>query len=303
MIIPKPLSRGSRVALIDVSSPVPEERLSPAVASVRALGLEPVVFPSCQMHHGYLAGYDRERAKDFNDAFADPSIEGILCIRGGYGAQRLLDRIDWDTAAKNPKVFCGYSDVTILHLVLGQRCGFVTYHTPMPTRYAGMDAYTERSLRNALFGVCEPEVLNPPEIPMATIAKGVCRGVLTGGNLSLIASSLGTPWEIDTKDKILFIEEIGETPYRIDRMLLMLKQAGKLRACAGIILGAFTDCSASDPEESLTLREVFTELLLDEGKPILGAVQCGHIMPTMSLPLGVNVSMDATNRTLRILEY
>ena len=305
MIIPKPLSRGSRVALIDASGPVPEERLAPAVASVRALGLEPVVYPSCRMHHGYLAGYDRERAQDLNDAFADPSIDGIICIRGGYGAQRLLDRIDWDTAAKNPKVFCGYSDVTILHLVLNQRCGFVTYHTPMPATewYTGLDAYTERSLRNMLFGVQEPEVLNPPEAPMATIAKGVCRGVLVGGNLSLISSTLGTPYEIDTKDKILFIEEIGESPYRIDRMLLMLKQAGKLRVCAGIVLGAFTDCGAPDPEKSLTLREVFTELLLDEGKPILGAVQCGHILPTMSLPLGVNVSMDATNRTLQILEY
>ena len=113
MITPKPLSRGSRVALIDASGPVPEERLAPAVASVRVLGLEPVVYPSCRMHHGYLAGYDRERAQDFNAAFADPSIDGIICIRGGYGAQRLLDRIDWDMVAKNPKVFCGYSDVTI----------------------------------------------------------------------------------------------------------------------------------------------------------------------------------------------
>lgn len=305
MITPKPLVKGSRVALIDASGPVPEERLEPAIASVRALGLEPIVFPSCRMRHGYLAGYDRERAEDFNRAFADPSIDGVLCIRGGYGAQRLMERIDWETAAKNPKVFCGYSDVTILHLMLNQRCGFVTYHTPMPATewYAGLDAYTERSLKNAMFGVREPEILNPPDAPMVTIAKGVCRGVLTGGNLSLLSSSLGTPYEIDTKDKVLFIEEIGETPYRIDRMLLMLKQAGKLRACTGIILGAFTDCGAPDGEKSLSLHEVFTELLLDEGKPILGAVQCGHILPTLSLPLGVNVSMDATNRTLRVLEY
>lgn len=305
MITPKPLFKGARVALIAPSGPVPEERLEPAVSSVRAMGFAPVVYPSCRMRHGYLAGYDRERAEDFNQAFLDPEIDGVFCIRGGYGAQRLMERIDWDAVAKNPKVFCGYSDVTILHLMLNQTCGFITYHTPMPATewYAGLDDYTRSSLENALFGVQEPDLVNPEGVPMHTIAKGVSHGILTGGNLSLLASSLGTPYEIQTKDKILFIEDIGETPYRIDRMLLMLKQAGKLRACAGILLGAFTDCGAPEPENSLTLREVFTELLLDEGKPILGAVQCGHIMPTMSLPLGVNVSLDATNRTLRVLEY
>lgn len=155
MIIPKPLFTGARVALIAPSGPVPEGRLEPAVASVQALGLEPVVFPSCTMRHGYLAGYDRERAADFNNAFSDASIHGVICIRGGYGAQRLMDRIDWTAIAKTPKVFCGYSDVTILHLMLNQRCGFVTYHTPMPATewYAGLDEYTERSLKNAIFGV------------------------------------------------------------------------------------------------------------------------------------------------------
>ena len=146
MIIPKPLFTGARVALIAPSGPVPEGRLEPAVASVQALGLEPVVFPSCTMRHGYLAGYDRERAADFNNAFSDASIHGVICIRGGYGAQRLMDRIDWTAIAKTPKVFCGYSDVTILHLMLNQRCGFVTYHTPMPATewYAGLDEYPER---------------------------------------------------------------------------------------------------------------------------------------------------------------
>ena len=163
MIIPKPLFTGARVALIAPSGPVPEGRLEPAVASVQALGLEPVVFPSCTMRHGYLAGYDRERAADFNNAFSDASIHGVICIRGGYGAQRLMDRIDWTAIAKTPKVFCGYSDVTILHLMLNQRCGFVTYHTPMPATewYAGLDEYTERSLKNAIFGVQEPNILNP----------------------------------------------------------------------------------------------------------------------------------------------
>ncbi len=305
MITPRPLSRASRVALIAPSSPVPAERLESSVVSVRALGLEPVVYPSCRARHGYLAGYDSQRAQDVNSAFADESIDGVMCIRGGYGAQRLLERIDWELVAKNPKVFCGYSDVTTLHLMMNQRCGFVTYHTPMPSTewYGGLDAFTKSSLKNVLFGEENPDIENPPDSPMRTIAKGTCHGVLTGGNLTLIAASLGTPCEIDTNDKILFLEDVDETPERIDRMLTSLKQAGKLRACAGILLGAFTNCPPKDPENSLTMRDVVTELLLDEGKPILGGVQCGHILPTLSLPLGVNVAMDATNRTLRVLEY
>ncbi len=305
MITPEPLTKGARVALLSPSGPVPRDRLEPAVASVRGMGLTPVVYPSCLLRHGYLAGYDSARAEDLNNAFADETIQGVICIRGGYGAQRLLERINWDVVAKHPKVFCGYSDITILHQMMNQRCGFVTYHTPMPSTewYAGLDAFTKNSLRSVLFGGQEPDIVNPDDSPMHTIAKGSCRGVLVGGNLSLVVSTLGTPYEIDTKDKVLFLEDIGESPYRIDRMLLMLKQAGKLRACAGILLGAFTDCAASDPENSLTLHDVITELLLDEGKPILGALQCGHVLPTLSLPLGVNVLMDATNRTLRVLEY
>ena len=301
---PLPLFPGARVALVAPSGPLPEGRLMPALDSVRALDLEPVVYPSCEKQHGYFAGGDEQRARDINDAFADDSTQGILCMRGGYGAQRLMDRLDWKLIAEHPKVFCGYSDITALHIQLNQRCGMVTWHTPMPSTewYEGLDEFTTASLRRALFSGALGPVYNPPGQEMLTLAKGTATGQLTGGNLSLVAATLGTPWEIDTRHKILFLEDVDEEPYRIDRMLLQLKHAGKLADCAGILLGQFTNCQAKHPDRSLLLSDVFRELLLSEGKPVLMNIVCGHCMPTLSLPLGLNVLMDATAGALTILE-
>lgn len=304
MRIPNPLSAGARVALIAPSGPVSEGTLQAAVAGVGALGLEAVVFSSCTMRPGYLAGYSRERAEDFMNAFADPTVKGVFCIDDGYGAQRILERIEWEEIAKNPKVFCGSGDASVLHLMLNQRCDFATYYTPSPvSTWADADEYTKRSLKNAIFGIREPAILNPEQRAMHTIAKGVSHGTLAGGNLTALAATLGTPYEINTKDKILFLEDSNKSPRSIDRSLLMLKQSGKLRSCAGIILGAFANCKSADAEDAMTLGDVFTDLLLDEGKPILGSIQCGHVAQTMSLPFGVNVNLDATNCTLRVLEY
>lgn len=305
MKIPNPLFAGARVALIAPSGPVSETALDAAVANVRALGLEPVVFSSCTMRPGYLAGYSRERADDFMNAFADPSIKGVFCVADSYGAQRILERIDWDEIRKNPKVFCGSGDASVLHMMLNQRCDFATYYTPVSvSAWADMDEYTKTSLTNAIFGVREPVIANPEQRAMHTIAKGVSHGTLTGGNLTVLAATLGTPYEINTKDKILFLEDFNKSPRSIDRSLLMLKQAGKLRCCAGIILGAFASCKPLAGEEDvMTLGDVFTDLLLDEGKPILGSAQCGHVAQTLSLPFGVNLNLDATNCALRVLEY
>ncbi len=305
MKIPNPLTEGARVALIAPSGPVSETALAAATANVRALGLEPVVFSSCTMRPGYLAGYSRERADDFTNAFSDPSIQGVFCIADGYGAHRILDRIDWNEIRKNPKVFCGSGDATVLHRMLNQHCDFATYYTPVSiTALAQADDYTKTSLSNAIFGIREPVISNPPERSMHTIAKGISHGTLTGGNVTALAATLGTPYEINTKDKILFLEDSNQTPRSIDRSLLMLKQAGKLRCCAGIILGAFANCKAlAGEEQAMTLGDVFADLLLDEGKPILGSVQCGNVAQTLSLPFGVNLNLDATNCGLRVLEY
>lgn len=310
MIYPKPLSPGDRVALVGPSGPVPPERVQPAVDAVKAMSLTPVLYPSATAAHGYLAGEDRQRAKDLTDAFLDDDIAGILSIRGGYGAQRMLPYFDPDTALRHPKVFCGYSDVTAIHVLLNQTGeGLVTFHTPMPSTewYKGLDPYTLDSLKGLLFrprsewGPLEnPADFQPPEV----LVPGRAGGMLAGGNLSLVVSSLGTPYEIDTQGKVLFLEDVGERPYRLDGMLTQLKNAGKLRSCAAILLGAFTDCEAAEPAKSLTIPEVIREVVepvcREEGIPLVTGLTCGHTLPTMSLPLGTALEVTAQEGTLSL---
>lgn len=304
MLTPKPLFQGARVALIAPAGPVPPEKFGPAVRAVEELGLMPVVYESCRRSHGYFAGCDELRANDVNTAFADPDIDGILCIRGGYGVQRIMNLIDFDLIRRNPKFFSGYSDITALHIMINQYCGFVTYHTPMPSTelYEGVDEYTMCYLKHVVFGEPLHDLINPVNQPVKTLVGGYSSGVLTGGNLSLVASSLGTPYEIDTRDKILFLEDVDEEPYRIDRMLVQLKAAGKFRDCAGILLGYWTNCVAESPEKSLMLEQVFEELLVPEHKPALIDLACGHSLPTMSLPLGKEIELNSISGKITVLD-
>ena len=300
MLTPNSLYLGARVALLCASSAVPEERLDVSLAAVKAMGLEPVVYPSCYYvnRHGYFAANDEQRAKDLQDAFSDPTIQGIICIRGGYGAGRLLPMLNWRDIARHPKPLFGYSDVTALHIALNQCCRMVSYQTPMPSTewYKDTDDFTVTYLRRALF-----EALTGP-MPMGehveTLQGGKAKGVLCGGNLSLVCDSLGTPWEIDTRGKILFLEDVGEKTYRIDGMLTQLRNAGKLDDCAGILLGYWTDCPPEYPDRTLTIPEIIEEVVLPAGKPVLSGLACGHSLPTMSLPLGATVVMGADAKTL-----
>ena len=304
MLTPKPLFNGARVALIAPAGPVPPEKFGPAVRAVEELGLKPIVFESCRRAHGYFAGSDQMRADDINTAFADPCIDGILCVRGGYGAQRLINRIDFDLIRSHPKYFSGYSDITALHIMINQSCGFVTYHTPMPSTelYDGVDEYTLDYLKKTLFGEPTGQLINPANMPVKTLVGGCARGVLTGGNLSLVASSLGTPYEIDTRDKILFLEDVDEEPYRIDGMINHLKTAGKFRDCAGILLGYWTRCEAENPEKSLTLDQVFEELIVPEHKPAIMNLACGHKLPSLSLPLGKEIELNSISGKITVLD-
>ncbi|MDR0906095.1 MAG: LD-carboxypeptidase [Oscillospiraceae bacterium] len=290
--MPEFLRSGDRVALLAPSGPQPPEKLDAAVQSVVDFGLVPEVYDSCRARHGYLAGSDSLRAADINRAFADASVRGVICIRGGYGAHRLMNLIDFDIIRANPKPLFGYSDITALHIAINQLAGVATYHAPMPGTewYKGLDAFTEAQTRAVLFGPLPREAA-----PATVLSAGSARGVLTGGNLSLIVSTLGTPYEIDTRGKILFIEDVDEEPYAIDRMLLHLRDSGKLADCAGIVLGAFTNCVAGKKEPvSLTLGEIFAELLPAD-KPVLSDFQCGHILPTLCLPMGAEVAIENGN--------
>lgn len=302
MRIPKPLFPGARVALVAPASAVPEARLQPALDFVRSLGLEPVTYPSCYFANrdGYLAATDAQRAADINQAFADSSIDGVWCIRGGYGGHRILPLLDADTIRKNPKWFGGYSDVTALHTYFNQVCGFETYHCTMPSTEPNPDPYTLQWLKKALFGGLTGELSYPEGQTPSMLVSGTVTGQLCGGNLSLLAASLGSPWEIDTKDKILFLEDIGEKTYRVDSMLTQLRNAGKFRDCAGILLGAWTDCPPEYPEKTLLLPEIFQQLIVPAGKPAMVDVPCGHVLPTLALPMGRMCTMDAEKGTLSL---
>lgn len=304
MICPTPLYPGAKIALVAPGSAVPEDRLPKALEFVRSLDLEPVVYPSCYFANrdGYFAAADAQRAKDLMDAFADPGIKGIWCIRGGYGSHRLLPMLDKELLKENPKWFGGYSDVTALHLFLNQECELETYHCPMASTEWNADGFSVEQLKKVLFGELSGELDAPEGQSCRTLVPGNAEGRLCGGNLSLVADSLGTPWEIDTRGKLLFLEDVHEKPYRIDAMLTQLRNAGKFRGCAGIVLGAWASCEADDPERSLTLREIFEQLIVPEGKPAVMDLPCGHVLPTLSLPMGRMCRLDADRGIVNLEE-
>ncbi|MGI6732944.1 MAG: S66 peptidase family protein [Anaerovoracaceae bacterium] len=306
MIKPHPLKKGDPVALIAPSSPVSEDKIELSLQSIRFLGLEPIPFPSCFLKNGYLSGMDEARAKDVNDAFLDPDIRGIFCLRGGYGATRILPLLDYASIRRNPKFFAGYSDITALHTVFNRLCEFITYHAPMPARgYESLDSFTLESLSVAVF--CGPQpgkVENPPGETLETICSGIARGEITGGNLSVMAAALGSPYEIDTRGKILFIEEVDELPYRIDRNLTALKLAGKLQAAEGIILGTFSDIPEEDidPSDTLSLSEIFDQVIRPLGIPTVNNLRSGHIYPQIVIPMGMTAELNATEGTVAFIE-
>lgn len=296
MIIPPPLNPGNKVALLAPSSPVPDEVLEKSIKSIEFLGLVPVVYESCRLHHGYLAGNDITRACDINNAFSDSSIKGIFCLRGGYGAMRILPLLDLDLIKRNRKVFVGYSDITALHTAFNNICGFMTFHGPMPsTDYTVHSSYTVDSLKENIFGYKPHRVYNPEGKVMSTLTDGKACGIITGGNLSLLAGTLGSPYEINAKNKILFIEDVSEDPYRIDRNLTSLALAGKFDEAAGIVFGIFADCENRDTsQECLTLDRIIDEVVLPCGKPVLTGFHAGHVYPQPTLPMGATAVLDTS---------
>ncbi|PAB59300.1 S66 peptidase family protein [Anaeromicrobium sediminis] len=305
MIKPKGLKPGSVIGIVAPASPVEEEKVIGSKKILESMGFQVKMGKSCYEKYGYLSGKDRVRAYDLNNMFADEYIDGIICLRGGYGSVRILEMIDYNSISKNPKVFVGYSDITALHIAINQRANLITFHGPMAASNmtTKLDDFTYNSFvdmigDNDFYG----EIKNPLKEKLETLSGGRCMGKITGGNMAIICSTLGTPYEIDTKNKILFLEDIGEEPYRVDRMLNQLHLAGKLEDCLGIILGDFKDCNASDPKNSLELEEVFNDLLIPLEKPILGNVRVGHCMPMITLPLGAESIIDATRKKIFINE-
>lgn len=206
------------------------------------------------------------------------------------------------SSASTPKWFGGYSDVTALHIFLNQKCNLETFHVSMPASKWEWDAFTLEGMKKALFGGLSGELAAPEGWEIQTLTPGQAHGRLCGGNLSLLAASMGTPWEIDTRGKILFLEDVNEKTYRIDSMLTQLRNGGKFDDCAGIILGHWTDCEPENPDCTLELDEVFRQLIAPSGKPCISGFACGHSQPSHALPLGRVCSLDASAGTVCIEE-
>ncbi len=308
---PRALKPGDTVGLVAPASYTFDLwRLDDAAARVEALGLKPKFGKYVRGRRGFLSGTEDERLEDLHAMFADRDVAAIFALQGGYGTPRLLDRLDYDLIRKNPKILLGYSDITGLHLAIGKKAGLVTFHGP--NMIGTLPPRTLELLKKALF-VPEPigEVTNPeetdplnPEFPLHTVSPGVARGRIVGGNLTLVSVTMGTPFEIETKDRILLIEDTGEAPYRIDRMLVQLKLAGKLQQAAGIVFGTCSDCgtSRSSFELTLSLSEILDELLGSLGKPVLAGLVFGHTKEKAIIPFGVEAELDATGRRLTITE-
>ena len=307
MIYGKKLKFGDTLGFIAPSGAVRTEgAIERAVAETERMGFKVKLGESAGQKYGYLSGTDEVRARDINNMFADDDVDAIVCLRGGYGAMRILDQLDYELIKNKPKIFMGFSAITALHIALLEKCNLATFHGPMAAaNWAGkpLDDFSRESMYRVLMNA-EPvgELANPPEYPKRTVNPGVAEGQLVGGNLMLIASSLGTPWELDTKGRIIFIEEIGERTYCVDRMLTQLRLAGKFDDCAGVVFGDFADCPIEFPEFGLTLEEIIRDVVAPCGKPIFTGLRCGHCSPKLTLPFGVRARIDAEQCTLTVLE-
>lgn len=304
---PRALSPGQTIGLVAPSSALPEPALlKEAVARLEGMGYRVRVGESCLSRHGYLAGEDALRAADLMGMFLDDAVDAILCVRGGYGAMRVLPLLDYPAIAAHPKVFSGYSDVTALHGALVRHAGLVTFHGLMAVSdFADgkVDAFSQqafwRLVSNPAF--CGP-LENPVGTPRGMLRPGVAEGPLMGGNLSLVAASLGTPYAQPLDGALLLLEDVGERSYAVDRMLMHLKNAGVFDRVAGVLLGTFTDCEPAEGSRDFRVLEICGQLLADAGVPVMTGLQYGHCTPKLSWPYGIRCRMDAAAGTLTMLE-
>ncbi|MBO1003935.1 S66 peptidase family protein [Pseudogracilibacillus auburnensis] len=297
----KLLANGVRIGLLAPASPISNDQLQQSILFFEKMGFELTIGHTCyESYGGYLAGSPGKRAKELNDMFSNPDIQAIFCARGGYGTPQLLDLLDYEMIAENPKLFIGYSDITALHIAFQQKCNLATIHGPMPASdLITADEFTIKSLFQVIQNDEPYQIKNPPNEEISCLVPGVAKGILTGGNLSLVTGLLGTPYEIDTKGKILFLEEIGEQPYKVDRMLTQLDLAGKLKDAAGFVLGTWTKCEA-ERKESFNVQEVIENMIVPYKKPAIYNLRAGHCSPAVTLPFGLQSLLDAENKSLTI---
>lgn len=278
--------------------------------SFEAMGLKVKVGAHVLDRHGYFAGRDEDRAADVNAMFADTAVKGIICIRGGWGCARILPRLDYDAIRRNPKVLLGYSDITALHHAVHSRTGLVTFHGPVGI--SEWNSFNVGWLKRVLFGAeavtfendrtfDAGETLVQREHRTATITPGVARGRLLGGNLTVLTTIIGSRYLPDFRDAVLFLEDVGEAPYRVDRMFQQLKLAGVLDQVKAVVWGTCSDCDPGEGFGSFTLEDVLMQHVKPLGVPAWHGAMIGHVSKQFTLPFGVEVEADAAKGTLRML--
>lgn len=301
-MIAEKLCLGDTIGVIAPSSPEKPENIENGINFLKQQGFNVKKGRHIFDRLGFLAGNDKDRAEDLMNMFLDKSVKMVLCIRGGYGTMRTLPYIDFDIIKHNPKIFVGFSDITTYLNSFYEKCGLVTFHGPMLTSKFD-DNTTLKGFLNTLMNGSSPYTIsNPENINTESNTSTSAEGVLAGGNLSLICATLGTPYEIDTTNKILFIEDVHEEPYAIDRMLTHLLLAHKLQVCKGILLGQFTRCSLPHYERSLTLEQVIQDRILSLNIPTVSHFMSGHDYPKLTLPIGAKVRLNCADGTLNVLE-
>lgn len=311
IIKPKRLTQGDTISVIAPASGLPEKIFDTALQNLADLGFKTKVGKYARHVDGFLAGTDKERLEDLHWAFSDTDVDAVWCVRGGYGITRLLPDIDYSLIRRNPKILIGYSDITALHLAIWQNCRLVTFHGPAAA--STFSDYPKKHIFDLLTNPSAPyQVKTAPAeeseqqsnlYQIEVITKGKCRGRLIGGNLSLLSALAGTPFALrNLKNKILFIEEVGEQPYRIDRMLTQLRQSVDLRQAAGIALGVFKDCNPEGEAPSQSLLEVIKDRLGNLGIPVIYGLSFGHIQNQFTLPIGIEAKLDTEKATMTFVE-
>lgn len=300
---PQALKPGDTIAISSPAGAVWDAAQVETFSNIlKGFGFKVVLGKTLSEKYGYFAGTDELRAGELNSLFADKSIKGIFCMKGGWGCARLLDKLDFELIKRNPKILIGFSDITTLLVAITAKTGLVTFHGPVGN--SGWNAWTSSVFKSVVMnndGL--PLFLNPStEEPFVTIHPGKARGELIGGNLTVIASLMGTMYLPDWKGKILFLEEVKEEPYSIDRLLTQLKLCGVLDAISGFVFGRCAKCLAEEPQKAFTFQEVLSQHLKPLGIPAFYGAMIGHIENKLTVPLGIQAEIDADRGSIQLLE-
>lgn len=304
---PPRLRKGDVIGLVSpASTPAPSEKIEGSVRYLESRGYKVKIGAHVAKSHGYLAGTDEERTDDLNGMIRDPHVKAIFALRGGYGTPRILPMIDYRALARQPKIISGFSDITALQLAIYRKCKLVTFSGPMPAveLWNNPDPYTEENFWRVLTSKASiGQLANSPGDATAVRKQGKASGVLLGGNLALLISAMGTPYLPSLRGAVLVLEEVGEYPYRIDRMLAQLRNAGVLRGLAAMLLGQFTECERGDASQPhFAVDQVLSDYAQAVNGPVLANVHYGHVPKKLTVPFGLIASVNAKSRRIEVRE-